>query len=273
MSPEFSRRAVGGSRRAPRASPQGSSRGRPRDTRIDTEVVESVLSALNDGGYRKVTMNGIARRVGRARSSLYRRWPSKGHLVAYAVVSELGDNPAADTGSTSGDLEAAVGTLRRAFAGPLGAALPGLVADTAQDAALTAIIRAKVLDSTAPIDARGTGAGATTRRSAPRSGRGSSAGHADRTVLFPHAVWPRACQARQHAPHRMPARKLPRTASARATLSSFSSPSLPSPSYWRTRRRCRTTCRDSTPTTPTPTPITAIIAANGRQRSRQPVGS
>jgi AcrR family transcriptional regulator len=121
------------------------SRGRPRDARIDTEVVDAVLSALQDGGYRAVTMDGVARRLGRARSSLYRRWPSKRHLVAYAVVSELGENPAADTGTTRGDLEAAVGTLLRAFAGPLGTALPGLVADMAQDPALAAIIRAKVL--------------------------------------------------------------------------------------------------------------------------------
>jgi AcrR family transcriptional regulator len=119
--------------------------GRPRDGRIDAEVVDAVLRALRDGGYRAVTMDGIARRVGRARSSIYRRWPSKRHLVAYAVVSALGENPAADTGSTRGDLESAVGTLLRAFSGPLGAALPGLVADMAQDPALAALIRDKVL--------------------------------------------------------------------------------------------------------------------------------
>jgi AcrR family transcriptional regulator len=145
MSPAFRRRPVRGGNRARRASPQFPTLGRPRDARIDAEVVDAVLSALRDGGYRAVTMEGIARRVGRARSSIYRRWPSKRHLVAYAVLSVLGEDPAADTGSTRGDLEAAVATLLRAFAGPLGAALPGLVADMAQDAALAAIIRAKVL--------------------------------------------------------------------------------------------------------------------------------
>lgn len=119
--------------------------GRPRDGRIDSEVVSAVLSALRKGGYRAVTIDGIARQVGRARSSLYRRWPSKRHLVAYAVVSEMGDNPAADTGGVRGDLEAAVGTLLRAFAGPLGRALAGLAADMAQDAALASIIRQEVL--------------------------------------------------------------------------------------------------------------------------------
>jgi AcrR family transcriptional regulator len=119
--------------------------GRPRDGRIDSEVVSAVLGALKRDGYRAVTIDGIARKVGRARSSLYRRWPSKRHLVAYAVVNEMGKNPAADTGGLRGDLEAAVGTLSRAFAGPLGQALPGLAADMAQDTALASIIQQEVL--------------------------------------------------------------------------------------------------------------------------------
>ena len=119
--------------------------GRPRDARIDTAVVAAVLIALENGGYRAVTIEGIAKNVGRPRSSLYRRWPSKRHLVAYAVVSELGENPAADTGTLRGDLLSAVRTLWRAFRGPLGHALAGLVADMAQDAALASSIRQRVL--------------------------------------------------------------------------------------------------------------------------------
>jgi AcrR family transcriptional regulator len=119
--------------------------GRPRDERIDTEVVSAVLNVLRSGGYRAVTIDGIARKVKRARTSLYRRWPSKRNLVAYAVVSEMGHNPAADTGALRGDLEAAVETLLNAFAGPLGQALAGLVADMAQDDELAQIIRQEVL--------------------------------------------------------------------------------------------------------------------------------
>jgi AcrR family transcriptional regulator len=130
---------------APRASLSPKVVGRPRDTRIDTQVVAAVLSVLQKGGYRAVTIDGIAKNVGRPRSSLYRRWPSKRHLVAYAVVSELGQNPAADTGSLRGDLLSAVGTLWRAFRGPLGHALAGLVADMAQDQALASSIRQRVL--------------------------------------------------------------------------------------------------------------------------------
>lgn len=119
--------------------------GRPRDARIDTEVISAVLAVLRRGGYDAVTIDGIARNVGRARSSLYRRWPSKRHLVAYAVVGELGQHPAADTGTLRGDLLSAVTTLWRAFRGPLGQALAGLVADMAQDEALASIILREVM--------------------------------------------------------------------------------------------------------------------------------
>jgi len=122
-------------------------RGRPRNPRIDREVVSAVLKALLRGGYRAVTLESIARRVKRARTSLYRRWPSKRHLVAYSVLSAMGARPAADTGTLRGDLRAAVATLRRAFAGPLRRALPGLVADMAHDAELADILRREVLET------------------------------------------------------------------------------------------------------------------------------
>jgi AcrR family transcriptional regulator len=133
--------------RSPAAAASGGEAGvgRPRDERIDTEVVSAVLNALRDGGYGAVTIDGIARKVKRARTSLYRRWPSKRALVAYAVLSAMGHNPAADTGALRGDLEAAVETLLNAFAGPLGQALAGLVADMAQDGDLAQIIRQEVL--------------------------------------------------------------------------------------------------------------------------------
>jgi AcrR family transcriptional regulator len=110
-------------------------------------VVSAVLKALRQGGYRAVTLEGIARRVKRARTSLYRRWPSKRHLVAYSVLSEMGASPAADTGTLRGDLRAAVSTLLRAFAGPLRQALPGLVADMSHDVQLADTLRREVLDT------------------------------------------------------------------------------------------------------------------------------
>jgi len=104
-----------------------------------------VLHTLRTRGYRAVTIEGVARTVKRARSTIYRRWRSKRDLVAYAVLSVMGERPAADTGQLRKDLEATVGTLLNAFAGPLGQALAGLVADMAHDVALARTIRNEVL--------------------------------------------------------------------------------------------------------------------------------
>lgn len=120
-------------------------RGRPKNENIDIEVVAAVLEGLRERGYRGVTIEGIARHVKRARTSLYRRWPSKRHLIADAVVAQLGAQPAPDTGSLRKDLKTAVGTLLKAFTGTLGKALPGLVADMALDPGLARLIREKVL--------------------------------------------------------------------------------------------------------------------------------
>src|SRR6266436_1723513 len=77
----------GASRSQTRYRPGTGGLGRPRDERIDTEVVSAVLDVLRRRGYGAVTVDGIARKVKRARTSLYRRWPSKRHLVAYSVLS------------------------------------------------------------------------------------------------------------------------------------------------------------------------------------------
>jgi AcrR family transcriptional regulator len=119
--------------------------GRPVDASIERAVVDTVLLELRRTGYRSITMEGIARKIGCARASLYRRWPSKRHLVAYAVVTELGANPSPDTGSLRRDLMGAVRTLITGFQGALGPALAGLIGEMADDPALARTIRKEVL--------------------------------------------------------------------------------------------------------------------------------
>ena len=119
--------------------------GRPIDASIDRAVVNTVLLELTRSGYRSITMEGIARKIGCARASLYRRWPSKRHLVSYAVVAELGADPAPDTGSLRRDLTGALATLITGFRGALGPALAGLVGEMADDPVLARTIRKEVL--------------------------------------------------------------------------------------------------------------------------------
>jgi AcrR family transcriptional regulator len=134
-----------GKSRVSRAGRTRPLRGRPRNRQIDRAVVAAVLEVLRTRGYKAVTMLGIARKVKRARASIYRRWPSKPYLVADCLVSTMGASPAPDTGALRRDLRAAVGTFQRAFSGPLKQALPGLVADMAHDPELAEAVRRQVL--------------------------------------------------------------------------------------------------------------------------------
>lgn len=119
--------------------------GRPVDGDIDRDVVKTVLSQLRERGYQSITMEGVARQTARARASLYRRWPSKRHLVAYAIVTTLGADPSPDTGSLRSDLEQALRTLTTGFRGILGPALAGLVGEMTDDPVLARVIRKEVL--------------------------------------------------------------------------------------------------------------------------------
>ncbi len=165
--------------------------GRPLDHSIDRAVVDTVLLQLKRSGYRSITMEGIARRIGRARASLYRRWPSKRHLVAFAVVTELGPNPSPDTGSLRIDLMGAVETLVTGFQGALGPALAGLVGEMAGDPVLARTIRKEVLAKRRrSIRSRISARNGAWRNQAGRQYR-SAHGHAHGALLFPHLIWAR----------------------------------------------------------------------------------
>jgi len=91
-----------------------------------------------------VTVDGIARKVKRARTSLYRRWPSKRHLVAYSVLAKWARTRPRTPGrcaTTSRRGRDVTARIRRTA----GAALAGLVADMAQDTELADIMRQQVL--------------------------------------------------------------------------------------------------------------------------------
>ncbi|MET9529916.1 MULTISPECIES: TetR/AcrR family transcriptional regulator [unclassified Streptomyces] len=116
-----------------RASRQQRS-GRPRDERIDASVRAAAMEVLNESGYGKLTLEGVASRAGTSKPALRRRWRSRQHLVVDALVVTVGTTPTPDTGCTHCDLIAGIGTLGQAFTTTVGRrALPALVADLADD--------------------------------------------------------------------------------------------------------------------------------------------
>src|SRR5688500_3394917 len=61
-------------------------RGRPRRQGTDEEILSIALEMLTAKGYRELTVAAVAERAGVAKTTVYRRWPSKGALVAAAIA-------------------------------------------------------------------------------------------------------------------------------------------------------------------------------------------
>lgn len=89
--------------------------GRPRDAHIDAAVLEATFDALDDTGYGALTLAAVARRAGTTTPAIYRRWPTRQHLVLAALAARLGEAHAPDTGCTLCDLNECVEIFVAAF--------------------------------------------------------------------------------------------------------------------------------------------------------------
>jgi AcrR family transcriptional regulator len=112
--------------------------GRPRNPLIDEAVLKAAAELVVEVGYADLTIAAIAERAGTSKPAIYRRWPSKAHLVHEAAFRD-GDESLGlpDTGSLRDDLAEMLRRTAAAFAHPVAQALtPGLMAEIATDPTL-----------------------------------------------------------------------------------------------------------------------------------------
>ncbi|MGA8331682.1 MAG: TetR/AcrR family transcriptional regulator, partial [Mycobacterium sp.] len=115
--------------------------GRPRDQRIDGAVLHATAELLAETGYADLSVDAIARRASTSKPAIYRRWPSKAHLVHEAVFPISDATALPDTGSLAGDVREIVSrTAAVLTTPPARAALPGLVGEMAADLTLHAAL-------------------------------------------------------------------------------------------------------------------------------------
>ena len=108
--------------------------GRPRDRRIDDAVLGATVELLEDVGYARLSIAAVAARAGTHTPAIYRRWPSKAHLVHAAAFPADGTPLIPDTGDLRDDLTSMVRGAADLFARPIvRAAVPGLLAEFAAD--------------------------------------------------------------------------------------------------------------------------------------------
>ncbi len=68
-------------------------RGRPRREGADETILAAARALLDESGYAAFNVDAIAERTGIAKTTIYRRWPTKGALVAAAIDSTPATDP------------------------------------------------------------------------------------------------------------------------------------------------------------------------------------
>lgn len=121
--------------------------GRPRDPRIDAAILGATADLLVEIGYSNLTMAAVAERAGTTKTALYRRWSSKAELVHEATFPVAPTALTAPEGDIAADVRSMIAATRDVFSSPVvRAALPGLIADMADDAELSARVVSRFAD-------------------------------------------------------------------------------------------------------------------------------
>lgn len=113
--------------------------GRPRSS-LDAAVFAATLATVHELGYAHATVDRIAAAAGVAKTTVYRRWPSKGALITACLVDAFGPAPLA--GETAEQILAgAIRWTAEKIAEPgVGAAFAGVFTDAVNDPALRGLL-------------------------------------------------------------------------------------------------------------------------------------
>jgi AcrR family transcriptional regulator len=120
---------------------------------VDSRVLDAAWELLHSGGYAALSMDEVAERAGAAKTTVYRRWPTKDHLATAVAARILGEVPIADTGDLRRDLTdfvtalaASLNRLRLAGhpdGGPSAGLAAELVAAIARHPDIAGVVRAQ----------------------------------------------------------------------------------------------------------------------------------
>jgi AcrR family transcriptional regulator len=108
----------------------------------------AAVELLAERGLAAMSIEEVAARAGVGKTTIYRRWPSKGLLALDAFVASFREEqPLPDSGTLRGDLLAALHAWVRAVTQtPMGSMLTGLIAEAQHDPSLHAAWRERVLE-------------------------------------------------------------------------------------------------------------------------------
>lgn len=104
-------------------------------------VREAALAEIAENGLRGASMDGIARRAGTGKATLYRRWPNVRDLgldVFLTTMAQAVPSSYPDTGSIREDLLGSLRTFAQLLRGPMQIVLRELISESAHDPTLVA---------------------------------------------------------------------------------------------------------------------------------------
>jgi AcrR family transcriptional regulator len=137
---------------APATTSTATPPGRPR-VGIDAVVFAATLRTVHELGYAGATMDRIAAAAGVAKTTIYRRWASKGALVTDCLVDAFGPveafGPFGSLPLIGDTRDEFLRSVMRWFAGRLsepglGAAFAGVFVDAVSDAALRGLLSTRL---------------------------------------------------------------------------------------------------------------------------------
>lgn len=116
--------------------------GRPRSERAEQAILRAACELLHEVGLRGMTVDGIARRAGVSKATVYKWWPNKSTVAIDAFLSALetgATRPATD--SARDDLAHEVHSVARFYTSPTGGVFAQLIAEAQTHPDLTAEFR------------------------------------------------------------------------------------------------------------------------------------
>jgi AcrR family transcriptional regulator len=105
--------------------------GRPRDPAVQEAIAVACRELITEAGYSALTIEAVAERAGVGRPTIYRRWPSKAHMVLDVLFTTAPDAAViGDTANLRADVEVWIRSTMEFFAQPdVARAFPGLLAE------------------------------------------------------------------------------------------------------------------------------------------------
>lgn len=121
------------------ASPARRKPGRPRSKKSEEAIIKATTRLLTDEGYASLTVSKVAAHAKASKSTIYRRWPTKEHLIIEAFNRWPPLSPR-DKGDVLSDLlDLFRQFLRILHRPPSNSIMPTLVAERAHNPALAAV--------------------------------------------------------------------------------------------------------------------------------------